>query len=102
MNIYDRIAVKVLVTYLADYGKIERDKLIASMKSDHEVFVKILKAATKKHREERDWFLRYDSCQKYIQKEYLKYLDVIETPIYYDSAPVELFDTLERSFRKGG
>lgn len=100
MNIYDRIAVKVLVSYLADYEKTERDKLIASMKSDHELFVEIIKAAVKKYREERDWCLRSDSCQKYIQKEYLKYLDVIETPIYYDSAPVELFDTLERSFRK--
>ena len=80
----------------------ERDKLIASMKSDHEGVVEIIKAAVKEYREERDWCLRSDSCQKYIQKEYLKYLDVIETPIYYDSAPVELFDTLERLFRKRG
>ena len=102
MNIYDRIAVKALVSYIADYEEPERDKLIASMKSDHGVFVDIIKAAVKKYREERDWCLRSDSCQKYIRKEYLKYLDVIETPIYYDSAPVELFDTLERSFRKRG
>ena len=102
MNIYDRIAVKVLVSYLADYEKTERDKLIASMKSDHDVFADILKAAVKKYREKHGRSLRSDSYQKYIQKEYIKYLDVIETPIYYDSAPVELFDTLERSFRKRG
>ena len=102
MNIYDRIAVKVLVSYLADYEKIERDKLIVSMKSDHDVFVEIFKAAVKKSREGRGRYLRSDSYQKYIREEYSKYLDVIETPIYYDSAPVELFDTLERSFRKRG
>ena len=102
MNIYDRIAVKALVSYLADYEEVERDKLIVSMKSDHDVFVEILKAAVKKYREERGRSLRSDSFQKYIRREYSKYLDVIETPVYYDSAPVELFDTLERSFRKRG
>ena len=102
MNICDRIAVKVLVSYLADFEKIERDKLIASMKADHEVFVEILKAAVKKYREERDRCLRSDSYQKYIRQEYSRYLDVIGTPVYYDSVPAELFDALERSFRKRG
>lgn len=102
MNICDRIAVKVLVSYLADFEKIERDKLIAFMESDHDVFIEILKAAVEKCREERDRCLRSDSFQKYIREEYLKYLDIIGTPVYYDSVPAELFDALERSFRKRG
>ena len=102
MNIYDRIAVKVLVSYLADYEKNERDKLIASMKSDQEVFVEILKAAVKKYREEHDRYLRSDSYKKYIRAECSKYLDVIEAPIYYDSVPVELLGALERSSLKRG
>ena len=102
MNIYDRIAVKVLVSYLADYEKTERDKLIASMKSDHGVFVDIIKAAVKKYREESDRCLRSDSYQKYIREECSKYLDIIETPVYYDSVPSELFDAIERYFRKMG
>lgn len=102
MNIYDRIAVKVLVSYLADYEKIDRDKLIVSMKSDHEVFVEILKAAVKKYREGRGRSLKSNSYQEYIREEYSKYLDVIETPAYYDLVPVELFDALELTFRKRG
>ena len=98
MNIYDRIAVKVLVSYLSDFEKIERDKLIASMKSDHDVFVEILKAAVKKYRKDYDGISQSHSCQRYIRKEYSKYLDVIETSVYYDYVPEELFYALERSF----
>lgn len=98
MNIYDRIAVKVLVSYLADFEKIERDKLIASMKADHDVFVVILKSAVKSYREEYGRISHSAPYQRYIQEEYRRYLAVIESPTYYDKIPSLLFTCLEHHF----
>lgn len=98
MNIYDRIAVKVLVSYLADYEKIERDKFIASMKADHDVFVVILKSAVKSYREEYGRISHSTLYQRCIREEYRRYLAVIESPTYYDRIPPLLFDCLEHHF----
>ena len=99
LNIYDRIAVKAVAAYLADFDPAERNELIKSMRARREVFGKTLKAAVAKFRENYEKNFKKDVYLKHIGAEYLRYMETIECDIYFNSVPDILFDCIEECFK---
>ena len=99
LNIYDRIAVKTIVAYLSDMETSQRDGLIKSIRTNREVFGKTLKASVAKFRDNYEKKFKKDIYLKHIGAEYLRYMETIESDIYFNSVPDNLFDCIEDYFK---
>ena len=100
LNIYDRIAVKTIAAYLADFDTAERNELIKSMRTKREVFGMTIKAAVAKFRDNYEKKFKKDIYLKHIGAEYLRYMETIESDIYFNSVPDILFDCIEDCFKQ--